>query len=180
MSIRPPSLALLIGAVRKHSRSSLYNAIHCTAGLGEDMQALGIEDYRRLERLAREWLKQHAAEYKAAANRNSSLGVDALCFQAMGDELIGVLVTPLSLSLVVLPGRSSPNEPNDAAYRRIVTLPSGQYAFLPTILSEGGEQLWYCKLLDDMAALQGPGEACRLAQRVMQRVMTPVEDTGNG
>ncbi|MCG7598530.1 [NiFe]-hydrogenase assembly chaperone HybE [Halomonas sp. McH1-25] len=141
------------------------------------MQALGGEDYQRLERLAREWLKEHALEYKTAERRNPSLGVDALCFQAMGDDLIGVLVTPVALSLVVLPARSQDSLGDDTvnADRRIVTLPSGRYAFMPVSLAAGRERLWCCELLDDMSALHGPDEASRLAQRVMQRVMSPAE-----
>jgi [NiFe] hydrogenase assembly HybE family chaperone len=141
------------------------------------MQALSVEDYQRLEHLAQEWLKQHALEYKTASGRNPSLGVDALCFQAMGDDLIGVLVTPVSLSLALLPARVEDSADDDrvSADRRIVTLPSGRYAFIPVSLAEGRERLWCCELLDDMSALHGPDEASRLAQRVMQRVMSSAE-----
>ncbi|TDX28973.1 [NiFe] hydrogenase assembly HybE family chaperone [Modicisalibacter xianhensis] len=140
------------------------------------MQALRTDDYQRLERLARAWLRQHALEYKDSAQRNPALGVDALCFQAFENELVGVLVTPLSLSLIILPcddGNDADIGDTSSANRRIVTLPSGQYAFMPVTLADLGQRLWRCELLDDMSSLDGPDEACRLAQRVMQRVMTP-------
>ncbi|MEC9484199.1 MAG: [NiFe]-hydrogenase assembly chaperone HybE [Halomonas sp.] len=138
------------------------------------MQALGPDHYRRLERLARAYRREHAPEYEATRRANPRLEVDALCFQRLEDELLGVLVTPCSLSLVlVAPSPGQP--PAGGSDRRIVCLPGGRYAFVRECLESEDDCLWRCEVLDDLSALEGRGEAGRLAQRLMQCVMMPDE-----
>ena len=144
------------------------------------MQSLGPDQYARLRHLASAWEQERAAELAAASQANPHLGVDALCFQhftpAPPDEpsvtyLAGALVTPVSLSLVLVPAESDGPAPTPGAYRPFL-FPSGRYPFIAERLSEG-TWLWRCELLDDLSDLASPEEASRLAQRLMDRVMAP-------
>lgn len=167
------------------------------------MQALSPQQYQWLERLAQAYLRRHAHEYKTAPGRNPHLAVDALCFQRHDGAMLGALVTPLSLSLALVPWEAldgaQPDDDSqnaargngarrDAAQRsaarrdaahRIVRLPSGRYPFVREVL-DGGEVLWRCELLDDLSTLSGPEDASRLAQQLMQRVMAPAEAGESG
>lgn len=142
------------------------------------MQALSRLHYGRLEQLVRAYQQCHAANFKHATRRNPRLGVDALCFRIFEDEeLLGVLITPLSLSLACVstdtaPGMSIPLE----GATRIITLPSGRYRFVAESLT-ANEFLWRCELLDDLTDLEGAGEAARLAQRTIERVMAFEDET---
>ena len=144
------------------------------------MQALTAEEYARLDQLAEAWRRCHLKDAKTASHFNPRLGVDALCFQphvlANGSRgLLGALVTPLSLSLVLVldsPAASTP-EPR----QRLLTLPSGRYVVVREPLGET-DGLWRCELLDDLSDVGSLEEGSRLAQQLMARVMTPaVPDT---
>lgn len=140
------------------------------------MQALSPEQYQQLEQLTQAYLREHAHEYKVATGCNPRLGVDALCFVQHDQGLLGAMITPVSLSLVLVPGP----ETAGADARRIVSLPSGDYPFEREELASG-EILWRCELLNDLAWLRGAEEASRLAQQLMRRVMASAEeptDTG--
>lgn len=139
------------------------------------MQALTAEQYARLQQLARAWERRHLRAAKAEARYNPRLGVDALCFQPHALEegrevLLGALITPLSLSLALVPLQDEPPPAPEA--RRRVSLPSGVYPFRPLAL-EGQPGLWVCELLDDLSDVGSLQEGSRLAQRLMERVMTP-------
>lgn len=139
------------------------------------MQALTADQYARLQQLARAWERRHLRAAKAEARYNPRLGVDALCFQphtlaAGGEVLIGALITPLSLSLVLVPAHDEPSPATETPQR--VSLPSGVYPFRPLAL-EGQPGLWACELLDDLSDVDSLQEGSRLAQRLMERVMTP-------
>ncbi|HET8790178.1 MAG TPA: [NiFe]-hydrogenase assembly chaperone HybE [Modicisalibacter sp.] len=137
------------------------------------MQALSGAQYERLSRLAAAYQQHHADDFKADARRNPHLGVDALCFQPYGDALIGVLITPLALLLARI---ALVDEKHAAASgdRHVVELPSGRYLLSAESLDT--EVVWLCELLDDLSALSGPMEASKLAQQVMDRIMTPADD----
>ncbi|MHB0775561.1 [NiFe]-hydrogenase assembly chaperone HybE [Halomonas sp. WWR20] len=140
------------------------------------MQSLSLRHYSRLRHLASCYTGQHAAEHKHGERRNPRLGVDALCFQWHFEELLGVLMTPLSLSLVLVEPLSSPADTDKAKAKavedRVVALPSGNYPMRGEwVVGDGA--LWRCELLDDLRELDGMLEASRLAQRLMQQVMTP-------
>ncbi|WP_185827454.1 [NiFe]-hydrogenase assembly chaperone HybE [Halomonas nitroreducens] len=138
------------------------------------MQALTAEQYARLQQLARAWERRHLKAAKAEARYNPRLGVDALCFQPHALEegrevLIGALITPLSLSLILVPVRDEP--PAAPETRQRVSLPSGDYPFCPLAL-EDQPGLWACELLDDLSDVGSLQEGSRLAQQLMERVMT--------
>ncbi|MCG6657067.1 [NiFe]-hydrogenase assembly chaperone HybE [Halomonas campisalis] len=140
------------------------------------MQALSPEQYERLRDLASAWQHQQGRHLKEAPHTNPRLGVDALCFQRWsfegGDEhLVGALVTPLSLSLVLVPVDAEVVAPAQGE-RQLFTLPSGRYAFQAERLASP-LWLWRCELMDDLSDLASRQEASRLAQRLMDRVMTP-------
>lgn len=137
------------------------------------MQALSRAHYARLEQLVDAYKQRYTTYFKQSARRNPRLGVDALCFRAFGvDELLGVWITPLSLSLacVSIEAERTSNIAKEGAVR-IIKLPSGGYRFVAERLTPS-ETLWRCELLDDLSDLEGAGEAARLAQQVIERVMT--------
>lgn len=147
------------------------------------MQALGVEQYARLQRLARNYQHRHAQAIKQSPERNPRLGVDALCFQPLpgqprdeegpSEELVGALITPLSLSLAIVP---SPGETMPAeGQRRLVSLPGGRYPFQAERIDDE-TWLWRCPLLDDLRDLETLQDANRLAQHLLDRVMTPAVD----
>ncbi|MBE0488453.1 MAG: [NiFe]-hydrogenase assembly chaperone HybE [Halomonas sp.] len=140
------------------------------------MHVLTPEHYARLRRLAEAWTRVHLREAKASPLFNPRLAADALCFQrhgdpVLGEQLVGVLVTPVSLWLVMVPAAEA-GEPPEAGSRHWLTLPSGVYP-LETVLL--GETRW-CRrlvLLDDLSDVASRQAASRLAQQLMERVMAP-------
>ncbi len=145
------------------------------------MQALRPEQYQRLQEMAQAWERRQTPGLEASSRANPRLGVDALCFQTHipAEEpagralLVGALISPVSLSLVVLPAESGVPAP-PAGERRAFALPSGRYPFIAEVL-EPDLWLWRCELLDDLSDLETREEGSRLAQRLMDKVMTPVE-----
>ncbi|WP_163557043.1 [NiFe]-hydrogenase assembly chaperone HybE [Halomonas sp. NO4] len=144
------------------------------------MQSLSPDQYARLRRLASAWEQEQATDLAATSRANPRLGVDALCFQrftpSQPDDrpatyLAGALVTPVSLSLVLVPAEPDTPSPEPGDYQPF-SFPSGRYPFIAERLSDG-TWLWRCELLDDLSDLEAPEEASRLAQRLMSRVMAP-------
>ena len=144
------------------------------------MQALTPEQYERLRDLAAAWQQQQGRGLKALAHYNPRLSVDALCFQVLSEEpaeceetayLAGALVTPVSLSLVLVPAENSAPPPEPGTHRRFA-LPSGRYPFVAEQLAPS-LWLWRCELIDDLSDLDSLQEASRLAQRMMDKVMIP-------
>lgn len=138
------------------------------------MQALSPEQYRRLRQLADAWTRRHLKLAKREPHFNPRLGADALCFQLFGDQLLGALVTPVSLSLVMLPQDQAIWIADDATISH-VALPSGNYAFVAERL-EVDIVFWRCRVLDDLSDVESLQHASRLAQRLMERIMTPDAD----
>lgn len=134
------------------------------------MQIPGPDDYARLHALAAAWTGHHIKAAKRQPGFNPRLGVDTLCFQRHGEGLLGVLVTPVSLSLVCLPYLDT-SPPGRGSCR--LSLPSGQYAFRAEHIGDDGLWLWRCELLDDLSDIGSREEVSRLAQQLMERVMTP-------
>ncbi|MBB3189189.1 [NiFe]-hydrogenase assembly chaperone HybE [Halomonas cerina] len=140
------------------------------------MKALHADQYDRLRRLGEAWRACHLKAAKQAPCFNPRLGVDALCFQPFSlaspdDSLLGTLVTPVSLSLALVPSEPDTDLP-DSRLVMTVSLPSGTYPFRHEVLSDA-VRLWRCELLDDLSDVDSLQEASRLAQRLMERVMTP-------
>ncbi|WP_299232876.1 [NiFe]-hydrogenase assembly chaperone HybE [uncultured Halomonas sp.] len=144
------------------------------------MHALTPEQYQRLRRLAEAWTASHLRESKSLPQFNPLLAADALCFQCYrlpehGEQLVGALVTPVSLWLVMLPERADGPGPV-AGERCTLTLPSGRYPMEAIAL---GDEVacWRLVLLDDLSDVTSRQDASRLAQRLMERVMAGDERT---
>ena len=140
------------------------------------MQALTPEQYARLSDLAEAWTHRHLKAAKARPHFNPRLGADALCFQrlddaAPGDQLIGALVTPVSLWLAMVPAAAGAPPPVAGA-RCHIALPSGHYT-LEACHFDDRHWCWRCELLDDLSDLPDRQAASRLAQQLMERVMAP-------
>lgn len=156
------------------------------------MQALSAAQYARLGRLAEAWTRRYLKDAKTEPHFNPRLAADALCFQPhpLPDGrhgLLGALVTPVSLSLVLMidDEAAPPGEPTDEP-RLTLDLPSGRYPFAWEPLAAGDDGLgddgggegglagcWRCALLEDLSDLDSRQAASRLAQQLMERVMTP-------
>ncbi|WP_192037095.1 [NiFe]-hydrogenase assembly chaperone HybE [Halomonas sp. YLGW01] len=137
------------------------------------MQALTPDDYARLQRLRERYHAAHAHAFKVSAGGNPRLSVDMLCFQPLGAALCGALITPLTLSLALVP-------PGDATAQAAgaqctVALPGGRYPFIAEWIDDDS-WLWRCELLDDLSDLSSLEEANRLAQRLMEQVMAAQAD----
>lgn len=138
------------------------------------MHALTPEQYQRLRRLAEAWTASHLRESKALPQFNPRLAADALCFQCYrlpehGEQLVGALVTPVSLWLVMLP--AEPEAPMPAVGERCgLSLPSGRYPMEAVALGDA-MTCWRLVLLDDLGDVASRQDASRLAQRLMERVM---------
>ncbi|QJQ96691.1 MULTISPECIES: [NiFe]-hydrogenase assembly chaperone HybE [Halomonadaceae] len=142
------------------------------------MQVLSAEHYARLQRLARLYQQRHAKEIKRHPRRNPHLTVDMLCFQPLPDgrpekgELVGALLTPVSLSLAVVTAQPRPIPfPEHEGSEWLVGLANGRYPFILETLGES-EWLWHCSLLDDVSDIDTLQEANRLAQQLIERVMS--------
>lgn len=141
------------------------------------MQALTADQYARLARLAETWQRDFLEAARGEPGFNPCLVVDALCFRpwSLGEErhgLLGALITPVSLSLVLLPDDAA-GWPVPAAGEGLVLvlgLPSGRYPFRAESLGDGS-RLWRCPILDDLSDLASPQQGSRLAQRLMDKVM---------
>ncbi|GAB2799800.1 hypothetical protein GCM10027040_29020 [Halomonas shantousis] len=134
------------------------------------MQSLSPELYARLHRLATSYADQHIAEYRHDERRNARLGVDTLCFQWHARELLGILITPVSLSLLlVAPGAE--HEESHRVEERVLELPSGRYLLRGEWVAGEGP-IWRCELLAGLEDIEDMLEASRLAQRVMRQVMS--------
>lgn len=159
------------------------------------MQALSAAQYARLGHLAEAWTRRYLKDAKTEPHFNPRLAVDALCFQPQPlpdgrRGLLGALVTPVSLSLTLVVDDQAAPPPDEP--RLTLALPSGRYPFAWEPLgdtrdgrhgvsdgNDGGEGgpagCWRCELLEDLSDLDSRQAASRLAQQLMERVMTPAE-----
>lgn len=147
------------------------------------MHVLTPAQYARLRRLAEAWRHAQLHDAKASSTFNPRLAADALCFQrhqdaVLGEQLVGALVTPVSLWLVMVPADEA-DERQPAGDRHWLMLPSGDYPLETVSLGEGQ----WCRrlvLLDDLSDVASRPAASRLAQRLMERVMAPHEGSDGG
>tara|TARA_B100002003_G_scaffold222975_1_gene227142 strand:- start:226 stop:675 length:450 start_codon:yes stop_codon:yes gene_type:complete len=139
------------------------------------MQTLAPHEYGHLAELAKCYRDDHLATLKQQPHFNPRLGVDALCFQHLDTRIsgasvmAGALITPCELWLVALPEQATLQAPLDS--QCVLALPSGRYALVLERLSTGIE-LYKRKILDDLSDLESLQETARLAQRMMQQLMT--------
>lgn len=148
------------------------------------MNVLAPHDYQRIAAVVGMFQKHHGDALAAAPGANPLVRVDGLCFQphadkALGDCLVGALLTPASLSLMLLPGdKGAINRATAPAEHHQLTLPSGVYRLERVVLDP--HRVWYQRqLLDDLTGLDGMADAARLAQRLMESVMRPAATTSS-
>ncbi|TLF53311.1 [NiFe]-hydrogenase assembly chaperone HybE [Halomonas urmiana] len=162
------------------------------------MQALSAAQYARLGHLAEAWTRRYLRDAKTEPHFNPRLAVDALCFQPQPlpdgrHGLLGALVTPVSLSLTLVVDDQAAPPPDEP--RLTLALPSGRYPLAWEPLGDtrdgrhgeddGDGQLelegcWRCVLLEDLSDLDSRQAASRLAQQLMERVMTPPSPPPDG
>ena len=147
------------------------------------MRALTPEQYARLQRLAEAWTRAHLRDAKTSPGFNPRLAADALCFQRhddplLGEQLVGALVTPVSLWLVMVPA-DEPDEMPASGSRHWLSLPSGDYPLEAVSLGEG-DWCHRLALLDDLSDVVSRQAASRLAPQLMERVMAGDESGGGG
>ena len=82
----------------------------------------------------------------------------------------GAIYALLSLALV---RESAEACDTGMAGPQVLELPRGEFELEPEIMT--GDILWRCLLLNDLGDVADMGEACRLAQRLMDKVMTAPE-----
>lgn len=141
------------------------------------MQLLTSAEYAYMAVLANHYRDLHLSAMKQQPTFNPRLGVDALCCQRVdltglgGAGILGALITPCALWLVALPDDW---EPQEACSSQRVTLPSGTYRFHLDVLPSGHG--WYmCRILDGLDDIESMQEAAQLAQRLMERIMAPMQ-----
>lgn len=140
------------------------------------MQLLTSDEYAYITALANQYRDLHLLAMKQESVFNPRLGVDALCCQRVHlkglseSGVLGALITPCALWLVALSDDGGRQEVRSS---QLISLPSGMYRFHFDTLSNG--QGWYmCRILDGLSDIESMQEAARLAQRLMERIMTPM------
>lgn len=139
------------------------------------MHTITADEYAFLAKLAKAYRDVHLPTIKRQEGWNPRLGVDALCFQHHGsDIMVGALITPCELWLVVVPDQSCVKEP--LADSLTLSLPSGAYKLAHERLP-GGYELYKSAILRNLAELENMQEAARLAQQMMTRLMQSADDS---
>ena len=140
------------------------------------MQLLTPTEYAHMAVLANHYRDLHLSAMKQQPVFNPRLGVDALCCQRSelagldGSGILGALITPCALWLVALPDNKDQQE---GLASQLITLPSGTYRFDFEALNGQG---WYmCRILDELSDIDTMQDAAQLAQRLMERIMAPMQ-----
>lgn len=100
---------------------------------------------------------------------NPALEVDAVGFREWQGRRVGVLVTPWSIGLVVLPGTAADVLALKADERRAWRFPSGEYEFMGGDEPECGP-FHFCSLFSPPAEIADHNEACAIATAVMEQL----------
>jgi len=97
---------------------------------------------------------------------NPSLRVDAVGFREWEGKWIGVLVTPWTISLVLLPGQNAPLTPLTLDKKQVWHFPSGAYEFMGLNEPEIGT-CHMCSLISPVTEFASHEEAVAVAQDVI-------------
>lgn len=97
---------------------------------------------------------------------NPALRVEAVGFREWEGRWIGVLVTPWTISLVLLPGPDAPLEPLLPDEKRVWNFPSGAYEFMGLHEPELGV-CHFCPLISPVAEFSTHAEASAIAREVI-------------
>ena len=97
---------------------------------------------------------------------NPALRVEAVGFREWEGRWIGVLVTPWTISLVLLPGADAPLEPLKLDQKAIWTFPSGGYQFMG--LNEAALGVCHsCPLISPVQEFASHDDAVAVAREIM-------------
>jgi [NiFe] hydrogenase assembly HybE family chaperone len=97
---------------------------------------------------------------------NPSLRVEAVGFREWEDRWIGVLVTPWTINLVLLPGQDAPLTPLALDKKQLWNFPSGAYEFMG--LNEPAIGTCHmCSLISPVTEFASHEEAVAVAQEVI-------------
>lgn len=97
---------------------------------------------------------------------NPALRVEAIGFRAWEGRWIGVLVTPWTISLVLLPGADAPLEPLLPDQKRVWHFPSGAYPFMGLNGDELGA-CHMCSLISPVAEFPAHEDAVAVAREAI-------------
>lgn len=103
---------------------------------------------------------------------NPALAVEAVGFRPLGQDWMGVLVTPWSMNLICLPDADSEWEEASSGTRRVLELPSGAYEFLTAHEEALGPYLT-SSLFSPMFDFADMAQAREVALAVLTQVFTP-------
>ena len=102
---------------------------------------------------------------------NPSLRVEAVGFREWEDRWIGVLVTPWTINLVLLPGQDAPLTPLALDKKQVWNFPSGAYEFMG--LNEPAIGTCHiCSLISPVTEFASHEEAVAVAQEVIIGLFT--------
>lgn len=104
--------------------------------------------------------------------RNSALAVEAVEFREWEGRLVGVLVTPWSMSLVVLPRAGAGSRALRLDERQQWRFPSGDYEFMGGAEPECGT-FQFCSLFSPPTEIADQEQAREVARAVMQQLFQP-------
>lgn len=104
---------------------------------------------------------------------NPALAVEAVGFRPLGQDWVGVLITPWSMNLVCLPGPETGLETSSSGTRRDLDLPSGTYEFLTAHEESLGPYLT-SSLFSPMFDFADMAQAREVASVVLAEVLTPL------
>lgn len=97
---------------------------------------------------------------------NPALRVETVGFREWEGRWIGVLVTPWTMNLVLLPGHNAPLNPLKLDEKKVWKFPSGEYEFLG--LNEPSIGTCHiCSLISPMNEFDTHDEALSVAQEIM-------------
>lgn len=120
---------------------------------------------------------RHIAETRMAgmAMVNPALAVEAVGFRPLGQEWVGVLITPWSMNLIALPAADTPDshwEEAPSGTKRERELPSGTYEFLTAHEAALGPYLT-SSLFSPMFDFADMDQAREVATAVLDEIFTP-------
>jgi len=101
---------------------------------------------------------------------NDALHVEAVDFQRWQGHWLGILITPWSMNVLLVPGQADPWESVGDNRRRFIKFPSGDFAFLGSDESEVGE-FQSCALFSPMSQFASQHEAVMTARASMIALM---------
>jgi [NiFe] hydrogenase assembly HybE family chaperone len=103
---------------------------------------------------------------------NPALEVEAIGFRPLGDDWLGVLITPWFMNLICMPGAAADGEAPSSGTRQDMDLPSGSYEFLTAHEDELGPYLT-SSLFSPMSDFTDMDQARQVATEALAELFTP-------